>query len=271
MHPLLVDTVESYLSAVDAAAPGLVEAVYLVGSAALGDWHPSSSDIDIVAVTAEPCTDDDGRALVAAHAALAADRPVPHVDGPYVAWADLTIEPATGLHRPWALDGEIHHDGECFEINPITWYMLARHGIPVRGPAPHRLGIALDEVARIRFVVDNLQTYWRRVAEQVIATLGSTAEADTAARDAARWTGEALVWCTLGPLRLHFTARTGEVTSKSGAASYGLTVLPGALVGVVERALELRGAPELVVHDSEMRRAAEVIDWVIDDVGDTIA
>lgn len=271
MHRLLVDTVESYLSAVDAAAPGLIEGVYLVGSAALGDWHPTSSDVDIVAVTAEPCTDDDGRALVAAHAALAADRPTPHVDGPYVAWADLTIEPATGLHRPWALEGELHHDGECFEINPITWYVLARHGIPVRGPATDRLGIAVDQVTRVRFVVDNLQTYWRRVAEQVAATLDSTSETTDTGHDPARWTGESLVWCTLGPLRLHFTARSGELTSKSGAGRHGLAVLPDGLTGVVERALELRDAPDDVVHDSDMRAAAEVIEWVIDDVGGTSA
>ena len=48
------DTVRAYLEAVDAAAPGLVGGFYLVGSVALGDFRPDSSDIDFVAVVEVP-------------------------------------------------------------------------------------------------------------------------------------------------------------------------------------------------------------------------
>ena len=43
----------TYLEIVDSCAPGLVEGLYVVGSYALGDRHEATSDIDIVAVTAE--------------------------------------------------------------------------------------------------------------------------------------------------------------------------------------------------------------------------
>ena len=49
----------TYLDIADSVAPGLVEGLYVVGSYALGDWTEGTSDIDIVAVTAEPATDDD--------------------------------------------------------------------------------------------------------------------------------------------------------------------------------------------------------------------
>ncbi|HEY5422678.1 MAG TPA: nucleotidyltransferase domain-containing protein, partial [Ilumatobacteraceae bacterium] len=122
----------TYLSAVDAAAPGLIEGLYVVGSYALDDWQPGRSDIDIVAVTAEPATDDDFATLRTAHAIIEEHQPLPQIDGPYLAWTDLTAAPATGLHRPWALGGELHHDGDCFEINPVTWYTLATYGVTVR-------------------------------------------------------------------------------------------------------------------------------------------
>ena len=49
----------TYLEIVDSTAPGLVEGLYVVGSYALDDWQPGRSDIDIVAVLAEPATDED--------------------------------------------------------------------------------------------------------------------------------------------------------------------------------------------------------------------
>jgi Nucleotidyltransferase domain len=48
--------VSRYLRIVDAALPGLVEAMYVAGSAALGDFQPAVSDADFVAVTREPVT-----------------------------------------------------------------------------------------------------------------------------------------------------------------------------------------------------------------------
>ncbi len=99
----------------------------------LGDWHEDHSDIDIVAITAEPATEEDGSQIRLLHALLAEHQPRPFVDGPYLAWGDLVVPPSTGLYRPWSLDGVAHHDGECFEINPITWYTLATYGVTGAG------------------------------------------------------------------------------------------------------------------------------------------
>jgi hypothetical protein len=49
--PAEVDRVVTrYLALVDAAAPGVVEGLYLVGSVALDDFHPRASDVDFIAV-----------------------------------------------------------------------------------------------------------------------------------------------------------------------------------------------------------------------------
>jgi hypothetical protein len=52
VHPLVADVADAYMNAVEAEAPGLLEGLYLTGSAALGDFRPHTSDIDFVAVTA---------------------------------------------------------------------------------------------------------------------------------------------------------------------------------------------------------------------------
>ncbi len=248
----------TYLEVVDATAPGLVEGLYVVGSYALGDWVPDTSDIDVVVVTAEPATDDDYGTLRTVHALLAEQQPLPHIDGPYLAWGDMWVEPATGLHRPWTLDGQLHHDGDCFEINPITWYTLATYGVTVRGAAASTLGIPTDMEARVRFVVENLKTYWTDLALDV----GAVCE-----REPGRaFAGESFVWSALGALRLHFTAFTGGVTSKRGAGEYGLQVAPERFHPAIEAALHVRANGEHGEVPGElMADAAALIQWVIDD------
>ena len=115
---------------------------------------------------------------------------------------------------------QFHHDGECFEINPVTWYVLATYGVTVRGPTVDRLGVYLDVEARMRFVVDNLRDYWQPLAAQV-------REACAAAPDRS-FEASLFEWCALGALRLHFTAFTGDVMSKRGAGEYGLRFAPPA-------------------------------------------
>ena len=247
----------TYLEVLDANAPGLVEGLYVVGSYALDDWQPGRSDIDIVAITAEPASDDDFATLRAAHAVLTDRLPLPHIDGPYLAWGDLIAAPATGLHRPWTLDGELHHDSECFEINPVTWYTLATYGVKVRGPNIDRLNVWLDTEDRVRFVIDILATYWHQVAESV----EEQCENPDVGFDLA-----AFEWCALGALRLHYTAFTGDVTSKRGAGEYGLIVTPDHLHDTLQAALAARAAGQGEVTTAMMLGAADVISWAVNEV-----
>lgn len=247
----------TYLEIADSAAPELIEGLYVVGSYALGDWQPGRSDIDVVAVTAEPATDADFGALRTVQALLTEHQPVPHIDGPYVAWGDLIIAPATGLHRPWTLAGELHHDGECFEINPVTWYTLASYGVAVRGPAAETLHIGLDTEARVRFVIDNLSTYWYQLAESVTVAC----EDPNAAFDL-----PSFEWCALGALRLHYTAFTGDVTSKRGAGEHGLVVTPDRMHDTIRAALDARATGEGEATPALMLGAADVISWTVNEV-----
>lgn len=253
------DAVGTYLDVADELAPGMLEGLYVVGSFALGDWQPDSSDVDIVAITAEPATDDDAALLAAVHQRLAEVMPTPFIDGPYVAWGDLVVPPATGLHRPWTLDGVLHHDSECFEINPVTWYTLATYGVVVRGPRRDRLEVALDTESLIRFVSDNLRSYWIGVANQIRAAVSADPGRSFAA--------EVLEWTALGALRLHYTAFTGDVTSKRGAGEYGLRAAPDHFHPLLHRALDLRaGTDRLAGSATELTNAAELIEWCATEV-----
>ena len=70
----------------DEVAPGVIEGLYLVGSVALDDWR-SSSDIDVIAVVADPSDPDLPGDLAAAHA-LVRERVSTPIDAP--TWRGVT-------------------------------------------------------------------------------------------------------------------------------------------------------------------------------------
>jgi predicted nucleotidyltransferase len=74
LHPHVEDVVNLYLRSLDESAPGIVEAVYLTGSVALDDYRPGVSDIDFVAVSAEPLGKRERSALRRVHEGLSASR-----------------------------------------------------------------------------------------------------------------------------------------------------------------------------------------------------
>src|SRR5258708_8576380 len=97
-------SVELFLASVDNLAPGLVSGFYLVGSVALGDFHPrgagrgrlsTASDIDFVAVT-DRCPEPGSQemaGLAAAHAPTPAPRSPPAFDARVVPSAELAARP----------------------------------------------------------------------------------------------------------------------------------------------------------------------------------
>jgi hypothetical protein len=239
------DALDGWLAAHDEVAPRTIEGLYLVGSVALDDWT-SHSDIDVVAVVADPSDPDLFDDLAAAHA-FVRERAEIAIDGPYVAWGDLVVPPAA-LYRPWVLDGEYHVDGESFEINPVTWYTLAAYGVAVRGERRDRLGVYVDVADRRSWVAENLDTYWRGVADALAIGVADSDEAE--------WGGEILEWVALGVARMLYTFETGDVTSKSGAGRWAAERVPRH-EGLFRRAVEVRSVPDSVTRD-ELLECADV-------------
>ena len=210
------DALQAWLGAHDEAAPHTIEGLYVVGSVALDDWTPDS-DIDVVAVVADPSDPDLFDELAAAQDLVRGCTDV-SIDGPYVAWGDLVVPPMA-VHRPWVLEGAYHVDGESFEINPVTWYSLATYGIALRGERPDRLGVHVDVGERRSWVRENLDTYWRGVGQRLDAAIAADETSDTA-------DGAVLEWVALGVARMLYTWDTGDVTSKSAAGRWAAERAP---------------------------------------------
>ncbi|HYK06303.1 MAG TPA: nucleotidyltransferase domain-containing protein [Gaiellaceae bacterium] len=125
-------------------------AVYLLGSAALGDYEHGRSDVDVVAVTSRSLSLDERHALAAAVEQL----PVP------ARKLELVVYPQ-GSDR-WELNLNTGgHVGVDADAEPSFWFVLDRaiaeqHAVPLAGPPwsehfapepPEAIEAALDEAA----------------------------------------------------------------------------------------------------------------------------
>jgi Nucleotidyltransferase domain len=238
---------DEYLAALDAALPRLARGVYLTGSAALGDWQPGRSDLDILTVTERRLTDGDIGALEALHAGMPGR---PYRDAMYIPAAAVGARPAelagpgpgpgpgSGAageragpgpagRYPSAVDGVFHR--ARYRPDPVLWATLDRHGLTLRGPAARSLGAGPGQGWLRDWNHGNLESYWRRWPPKARAAL---AQHDPGAP----LPGDVVAWGALGPGRLHATITTGEIISKTAAADYTAKLLPeyGELLGRVK-------------------------------------
>ncbi|MFD7628384.1 aminoglycoside adenylyltransferase domain-containing protein [Streptomyces sp. NPDC059851] len=254
LHPSAEAVVRTFLDTVDGLRPDLVQGLYLTGSVALGDFRPGRSDVDFVAVCAWRPGQDDVAALEEAHRQTRARHERPHFDGIHVTRDDLAGPPDACPPVPYAYEGSFHTAGD-FEVNPVTWAVLARNAVAVRGPAPGTFPVGVDRTALTDWARANLDGYWRRwhaahggaFSPMGVAALGGWAPA----------------WAVLGVSRLHYTVATGAITSKAGAGSYALQAFGAHWEPIVSEALRVhRGDPGPARVRSPFRRRADTLGFV---------
>jgi hypothetical protein len=233
LHDRVQSVIDAYLEAIDDEAPGLVEGLYLTGSAALGDFHPHTSDIDFVAVTSIPLHADTVTAVGRAHARLRKQRSRPYFDGAYVTWDELTRPPEHSSTGPHSYKGRFYASGRR-DCDPVTWHTLAKHGVRCRGPERETLRICADRDALFAWTLQNFDSYWRLLLLR-------------ARRFPHPWsilslTSYGAVWVVLGVCRLHYTLATGRIASKEEAGRYGLQTFVEEWHRVLNEALRIRRA-----------------------------
>jgi hypothetical protein len=236
----------AYLHLLDERIPWRITGLYLVGSLALDDYQSGQSDVDLVAVSDTSLTPAELVEVGQLHRELRRAEPRPGLDGVYVTWSELQAEPA-GLSAPYCLDGRFAPGGG-FAANPVTWCVLHRYPLALRGPAKpvvwHR-----DEALR-QWCRENLDSYWagwvqgarRRPLRQLYSL-----------------SRQAVVWGVLGVTRLHATIRTGDILSKSAAGTYALQVFPARWSPIIYEALGSRLGRKLDRYGTRFSRRRDAL------------
>ena len=211
-----------------AVPEGLVTGLYLHGGLAFGEWVEGHSDVDFTATLSHPPTGDDVASLEAAHEAVAsAYGEAPRLEGVHLLASDLARDPESCPDRPTISMKGFSAAGR-FDLSPVSWHELARHGVTVTGPPVESLGIWTDDEVLRAHTLDNLDTYWRGQVEVCRADL-EAASAPSACE-----------WVVPGVARLHHLLVTGSQTSKFRAARWGLAFYPERFHRVLREALAIR-------------------------------
>jgi hypothetical protein len=214
--PEISPVLDDYLGELERRLPGLLAGFYLHGSLALAAFNPRLSDIDFLAITSRPTTDSDCATLQAIHADLARRHPRWPLEGSYLQWGDVGRCDVTLDPRPHYHDGVLTPASRQ-DTRSVTWWVtwwLVRHsGIAMAGPPGEELPISLDWDDMHGRMRENLAGYWSQFVNRP-------------ARMAWLLADYGIQWAVLGVLRQHYSLRESAITSKEGAASYGLATLP---------------------------------------------
>ena len=244
----------AYARLVDEKLPGRIGGLYLSGSLALDDYQAGRSDIDFVAVSDTALQGLELEMLRRVHTELRRTVAGPKLDGVYLTWPVLTAAPVGSL--PYCLRGRFEPSGD-FAVNPMTWRLLQRHALPLRGPAKpivHHDDQMLREWCR-----ENLRSHWgswvRCARGYGVHRLCSLAH-------------ELVVWGVLGVARPHATIKTGEMISKTAAGQYALEAFPSRWSAIVREALAGRGGDDRSSYRNIFARRRDLLafmEYVISD------
>lgn len=229
---------------------GLVTGFYLHGGVGFDEWVEGHSDVDFFATLARRPGPAELSALRRAHEVVAerhAD--APYLDGPHLLASDLAARPDRCPDVPTVFQHEFAERGR-FEIGPVAWHELARHGVTVTGPPLGTLGIWTDDAVLRAHTIDNLDTYWR-------------GQAASCAEDPERAASDfACEWVVPGVARLHHLLVTGEQTAKSLAARWGLGFYPDRWHRVLRESLRVREGDGDPQYADLAERGADVTGFV---------
>jgi hypothetical protein len=233
----------TFLSAVP---DGLVTGLYLRGGIAFGEWVQGKSDVDFTATLSRRPSGEDVALLRSAHEAVAAaygDSPM--FDGVHVLGSDLARHPDACPDMPTVFLHEFIAAGR-FDLSPVPWHELARHGVTVAGPPVGSLGFWTDDDVLRDYTIANLDSYWRRHAETC------TADPERAS------VPFACEWVVPGVARLHHLLVTGQQTGKSLAVRWGLAYYPERFHRVLRESLAIREGAFRPQYDDPVERGRDI-------------
>ncbi len=240
--------IQNYVLLVNERLPNLINAFYIVGSIALGEFNERFSDIDFVTVLNRRVTSAEVEQLRDVHRAVEKIYPRWEMSGSYVQIGDLAKLDHEIGSRPHYHDRVLHGDGQS-GVNSITWWELKNHGIAVIGPPPRDLSLTIDWNLLISKMRENLNTYW-------------TCWTNHPRRILIMHFDWGIQWAVLGVLRQLYAFRENSITTKLKAARYAINCLPDRWHLLIQEAIDIREGRKISAYRFKIVRTIEAVKFL---------
>jgi hypothetical protein len=160
------------------------------------------------------------------HGNLEKEYPQWKLSGSYIQLCDLG-KPGNEIEsHPHYHDGVLHPN-EQSELNPVTWWELKNFSIAVVGVQPQYLSFTVDWNLLIRWMKENLNSYWVGWAKRP-------------GRILVLYSDWGIQWVVTGILRQFYTYQENKITTKVKAAEYALGCLPERWHPLIQEAIHIR-------------------------------
>ncbi len=244
--------VTAYVQDLERTLPGVAEGVYVVGSVALDDYHPETSDVDLVIVL-DDAPDPLQLALLGdIHQRTARSHNQIHLDVSYVTWAQLAHAPtASATAGVRALDGRIHVAPDRQAPGILLWHQLHDQALTVTGADLRDRQIALRPEALREWCLAQIEERWTPWWDRAAVLLSAGGRESLGAVGPTSG--------VLGVVRLHHTLVTGSLVSQCQAGEWALTLCEPEWRRLLEECLRVRhqpGRPSLYRNPLQRRRDA---------------
>ena len=245
--------IKDYLQLTENRLVGLIDASYIIGSIALGEFNEHFSDVDFITVLNRRASPVDLEHLRKIHQSIEKTHPQWRMSGSYLQASDLGKLDNGLTPHPQFHDG-ILHPAVSHGVNSVTWWELKNHGIPIVGPTPQNFPFTVNWDALITEMSKNLNSYWRSWTHHP-------------RRIVVLYSDWGIQWVVLGVLRQYFTFRENSITTKVRAGEYALGSLPKQWHPLVQEAINIRQGKNDSFYRSRFGRMVETVrflNYVID-------
>jgi predicted nucleotidyltransferase len=222
-----------FIIRVDKALPGRIMGVYVTGSIAVEDFHPSKSDLDMVVLLDKlPEPDSDTfRKLQQIHTDTVQRFGRPYLNGYYVdfiALQKMGNEAAPLI--PCFYKNKISFDKPAL-LGKVDLLEFSKNAIAVFGFS-FSIIVTTPSVAKVNAQLhENINSYWAQWIQQHSGILGRLKLL------LFPWLTE---WGILGVARQLYTLHTGEIASKLKAGRYVRLILPEKYSDIISHAIIIR-------------------------------
>ena len=237
-----------YLLLANKQLPDLINAIYIIGSIALGEFNDRFSDIDFITLLNRKISPAELEKLRDIHNVIAKIHPRWKMSGSYIQLANLGAIDNKVLPHPHYHDG-ILHPNERSELNLVTWWELRNHGIAIMDTTPQNFSFTVDWNLLIVKMRENMNSYWASWTKQPRRILVMYSD----------W---GIQWTVLGVLRQFYTFRENRITTKVRAAEYSLDCLPARWHQLIREAINIREGKRKTTYRFQILRTIEAVNFL---------